>query len=209
MDAPEFRIRPYEPRDHDAAYAVCLQTGDVGKDATHLYDDPMVLGHLYVGPYLRFEPALSFVLEDRKGVCGYVFGTSDSARFWSQFTDEWLPPLQAKHPAPKGPPESWTLTERIYHEFHHPSIFFPESLKAYPAHMHIDLIARAQGKGWGKRMVDTWLDRLRNHCNASGVHLCMSEFNERAGRFYQRLGFTELARAGQGDDRVIIMGMKL
>ena len=32
------------------------------------------LGRLFVGPYLAFEPELSLVLEDARGICGYALG---------------------------------------------------------------------------------------------------------------------------------------
>ena len=63
--APGFTIRPYHPEDLDGLYDICLKTGDTGEDATGLYDDPKLLGHLYAAPYAVLEPDLTFVLEGR------------------------------------------------------------------------------------------------------------------------------------------------
>ena len=52
-------VRPYHPADLDALYRVCLETGDAGRDATALYDDPTLLGHVYAAPYALFEPELA------------------------------------------------------------------------------------------------------------------------------------------------------
>ena len=76
-----FTIRPYHPEDLDALYDICLKTGDTGEDATHLYDDPKLLGHLYAAPYAVLEPDLTFVLEDGAGVCGYIWAHSIQKRF--------------------------------------------------------------------------------------------------------------------------------
>src|SRR5690606_16031906 len=102
-----FRIRPYEESDRDAAYDVCLKTGDNGDDATRLYEDPRALGSIYVGPYLELEPELAFVLEDASGVCGYVLGALDTKSFDEAFATRWLPPLRAVTPDPQGDPATW------------------------------------------------------------------------------------------------------
>jgi hypothetical protein len=41
------------------------------------------------------------------------------------------------------------------------------------------------------------------------VHLGMSASNDRAYRFYTKLGFAELERQGEGDDQTIYMGKRL
>lgn len=43
-------IRPYQPFDLPGMYRVCLQTGDSGRDATALYSDPDLLGHVFAAP---------------------------------------------------------------------------------------------------------------------------------------------------------------
>ncbi|MEO6036266.1 MAG: beta-N-acetylglucosaminidase domain-containing protein, partial [Verrucomicrobiota bacterium] len=83
MISPPFKLRRAEPRDEPAAYDVCVQTGDNGRGAAHLYpDDPRALGRIFVGPYLAMEPDLAFVLEDDQGVCGYLLGALDSRKFF-------------------------------------------------------------------------------------------------------------------------------
>jgi len=190
----EFVIRRAEPRDTDGAYAVCLHTGDSGRDAAHLYTDPKALGNIYVGPYLKFEPDLSFVLEDAQGVCGYTLGALDTDRFHERYLNEWLPPLRIAFPAPAGKPSGWSRDEQAWNLYHHPEIFRPASYEQYPSHLHIDLMARAQGHGLGREMMNVLLAELiRRH--SSGTHLAMAIDNVRAERFYKKLGFHELARS--------------
>ena len=66
-----WRIRPYRPGDFGAVYEICLLTGYLGEDASGLYDDPLLPGHLSAGPYVTLEPELAFMLEDDRGVAGY------------------------------------------------------------------------------------------------------------------------------------------
>ena len=42
-----------------------------------------------------------------------------------------------------------------------------------------------------------------------GIHLGMSARNDRAHRFYLKLGFEELARDGSGENQAIYLGKRL
>jgi ribosomal protein S18 acetylase RimI-like enzyme len=201
---PTFWIRPYEPRDLEAVYDICLRTGDAGEDATHLYRDPKVLGHVYTAPYVVLEPELAFVLEDKAGVCGYVIGAVDTAGFQERYEDEWLPCIRQNYQAPGGDPANFTQEERLVHSFFYPNTSLPPFIDDYPSHLHIDLLPRAQGHGQGRRLMETLLKTLKAK-GSPGVHLGMGIRNERAYGFYQALGFTELSRSEHG----IAFGMKL
>ncbi len=204
-------IRPYRPSDREALYAVCLATGRDGDDASASFRDPSLLGHRYVGPYLDLEPTLSYTLEDDVGPCGYVLGTADSERFYRRFEEAWLPPLRAA----LGPPpalgaasvDTDSEDERLLAELFAPSITLPRDLDAYPAHLHIDLLPRAQGRGHGRRMMATLLEALVAR-GAPGVHAGVSPRNERALGFYRALGFEHVASEPDDPD-TLLMGRKL
>ncbi len=201
------RIRSCRPGDQAAAYYICLKTGDHGADGEPFYrDDPDALGRIYVGPYLEFEPDLALMLEDDEGVSGYALGAFDSRRFYERYEREWRPRLCREFPAPTGDPKSWSRVEAVYHLYHHPDYTCPEPYDAYPSHLHIDLLARARGRGHGRRMIEELLDRLRQR-GSPGVHLGMSAVNESAYAFYRGLGFEELLREGSGEEGSIYMGM--
>lgn len=208
MTASRFSIHLFHSGDEDAVYEVCLKTGDAGQDASSLYSDPKALGHLFVGPYLRLEPELAFVLVDSSGVCGYALGALDSERFFVAYLNEWLPQIRRAHPEPSGDPAQWTLTQRIYHQYYRPRIFFPDSFKDYPSHLHIDLLPRAQGRGNGSRMMQVLLEALRNRASP-GVHLSMAASNRRAEKFYRKLGFVELARVDSAETPTLYFGKRL
>lgn len=202
-------IRPYRPGDEPGAYYVCLKTGNFGRDGEPFYgEDPDALGRIYVGPYLTFEPGLSLILEDDQGICGYALGAFDSRAFFARYEQEWRPDLCARFPDPPGDPGQWTRVQEVYHAYHHPEYFYPEPYEAYPSHLHIDLLPRAQHRGYGRRMLEQVMDQLHRR-GSPGAHLCVSAFNTPALGFYQRLGFQELVRAGSGNDRCIYMGKAL
>ena len=202
-------IRPATPADEHDAYYVCLKTGDHGDDGEPFYrEDPDALGRIFVGPYLAFEPDLSLVLEDGEGVCGYALGALDSRAFYERYEREWRPRLCASFPDPAGDPSSFTRVQEAHRSYHHPDYFCPEPYDAYPSHLHIDLLPRAQGQGYGRRMIEQLLEMLRRR-GSPGAHLGVSLLNSRARAFYAHLGFRELTRAGSGDDTCVYMGLRL
>ena len=191
------RIRRARSDDREAAYRVCLLTGDAGQDGTPLYGaDPDALGRLFVGPYLALEPALALVLEDDQGVCGYTLGALDSRTFYARYDAEWRPDLCARFPAPTGDPAGWTPLEQVYGWYHQADYTCPEPYEQYPSHLHIDLLPRAQGQGHGRAMMNTLMDLL-GEAGSPGVHLGLWARNTRAYAFYRRLGFDELTRTGE------------
>ncbi len=198
----DFSIRSYKSADTSAAYEICLKTGNSGQDATHLFSDPLVLGHIYVGPYMEFEPQSVFILEDDQGPCGYIMGVLDSQTYYQWMHSEWLPKIRVDYKKPTGDPDTWNETEKITN-----LLFQPESQRLFPdfpAHLHIDLLSRAQGKGQGKLMMDRFIDYLRYN-KIPGVHLELSSKNDRAFNFYRKYGMQELDR----DNESIIMGYYL
>lgn len=202
----QFVIRDARPGDESGAYHVCLKTGDFGQDGEPFYrDDPDALGRIFVGPYLAFEPELSLLLEDAQGICGYALGAFDSRMFFARYEAEWRPKLCAKFPMPGGDPAKWTRVQQVHSWYHQPDYFCPEPYDRYPSHLHIDLVARAQGRGYGRRMLEMVMDRLRAR-GSPGAHLGVSAVNRPAFEFYRHLGFAELTRTGSGDGEVIYMG---
>jgi ribosomal protein S18 acetylase RimI-like enzyme len=200
-------LRRARPGDRAALYAVCLATGRDGEDAGPLFRDPELLGHRYVGPYLDLEPDLAFVLEDAAGPCGYVLGAADSVGFYRRLVDDWLPALRPRLSPPPPPGQARTGDEHLLAELHAPTITLPRDLAAYPAHLHIDLLPRVQGRGHGRRMMRTLLDALEAR-GAVGVHLGVSASNHRAQGFYRALGFATVA-AEPEDPHGVVMGRGL
>ncbi|MVN85408.1 GNAT family N-acetyltransferase [Deinococcus sp. HMF7620] len=188
-----FTLRRAQEADRAALYRICLETGDSGQDATAIYADPLLLGHIYAGPYLSFAPDFAFVLEDEAGVGGYVLGAPETRTFEDTLEQAWWPPLRAQFPVPPADPAARTPDERLTALIHQPRRTPGTLLANFPAHLHIDLLPRAQGGGRGRQLMDTLLEALRV-TGVPGVHLGVGERNVRAQGFYRHLGFEELGR---------------
>jgi ribosomal protein S18 acetylase RimI-like enzyme len=188
-------IRAYEPDDRDHLYDICLRTGASGADATDLYSDPRLLGEIYVGPYLEFEPKLAFVVTDSAGVAGYVLGARDSLAFEAECERSWWPPLRQRYPLGTFPDDS--KDARLVRLIHEPRATPTEVASTFPAHLHVDLMPRVQGQGYGRALLDALFEALRA-LGVHGLHLGVGAANHRAIGFYERIGFQTLSRSELG-----------
>jgi GNAT superfamily N-acetyltransferase len=181
-------IRPAEGRDRDAAYGISLQTGDAGGDATLLFRDPELMGHIYVGPYLAMPLTIGFVAEDTDGLIGYVVGVSDTMAFERETERRWWPPLRRRYPEPDVDRDDWTPDQRRIWSIHHPEKTPADIVRSYPAHVHMNLLPRAQRKGIGSRLLDAWIEAaLRQGVGA--VHARVSAANTGGLAFWRSRGF--------------------
>jgi ribosomal protein S18 acetylase RimI-like enzyme len=198
------RIRGYRGDDLRDLYLICLRTGDNGDDATGLFADPDLLGHAYAAPYGVVEPSLAFVAEDEAGVGGYCLGALDTRAFEQRLERDWWPALRRRYAEPGvAGRDRWTRDERVAYVIHHPWRTDDELLADYPSHLHIDLLPRVQGRGLGRRLIDTQLAALAGR-GSRGVHFHVRADNQRALGFYFHLGFTQLR-----EDDGYTLGMRL
>lgn len=209
MSSPTVTLRPYNPGDLESLYEICLLTAASGEDGSSLYRKaPRSVGDYYAAPYAEFEPELITLLTDDAGVCGYVLGTSDTAAFEDWFEAEWFPRMRERYPAPAGPAADLTASDRMIRRFHEPLNRESRSIvSVYPAHLHIDILPRAQGQGHGRRLMEAFLHDLQRR-NVPGVHLGLGLRNHRALNFYTRFCFSELEKRGD-PPHSMLMGLLL
>jgi GNAT superfamily N-acetyltransferase len=182
---PEIRLA--EPDDLDDLYDICLRTGDAGEDASGVFTDPRLLGHLFVAPYAVLEPELAFVVVDDEGVGGYVVGTADTRAFEAKAEADWYPALRERYPDGSGEGFDAMLVALLHHTMRADDAV----VATHPAHLHIDLLPRLQGTGIGTRLMATIHGACRER-GAAGMHLGVSQRNTRAQGFYRHLGYEVL-----------------
>lgn len=194
------RIERAGLHDLPGAYRVCLLTGDSGRDASGLFDDPDLIGHLYVGPYLVRGAGTQLVVVDDLGVAGYLLSADDTPAFEAWAEGHWWPALRERYPLRVGASED----ARAIRQIHSPERTPAEVTQAYPAHLHIDLVERVRGLGLGRALIELLLAELRDR-SVSGVHMGVDPGNGDAIGFYGHLGFREIAR----EPDTLLMGMRL
>lgn len=196
-----FAIRPFHASDMPALYRICLLTGDNGKDASHKYQDPELLGHFYAGPYAFLEPDLCFMLTHNALPCGYVLGTRNSNSFIDQTESRWFPVLRERYPLP--PEDDRSPNASMIRAIHH-GAYNDQDAAQYPAHLHIDILPVCQGHGQGRALIMRFVNRLRE-LGVPGVHLGVGANNPRAIGFYKHVGFHVIREYDWG----LLLGMRL
>jgi GNAT superfamily N-acetyltransferase len=202
-------IRAARPDDLNALYSVSLATGLEGGDASHLYNDPDMMGHIYVAPYAVLEPDLALVVQDSMGVAGFAVGVLDTLLWEDRLETEWWPQLRIRYPDPPDALRaSWSPDDRRASMIHHPSRTPSQVSSRYPAHLHLNLLPRAQGAGLGIKLFSKW----QSFAAARGVeaiHIGANRANKRAIRFWTRNSFVDLEYISPTAPRTIWMGQSL
>jgi ribosomal protein S18 acetylase RimI-like enzyme len=186
--------------DMAGVYRACLRMGEAGEDATHLYRDPDLLGHVYAGPYVARGIGTQLVVVDGTGVAGYLLSADDTPDFEAWAEAVWYPPLRARYGRIDDGSKDAAMIELI----HAPEQTPAELAVTYPAHLHIDLMPQVRGLGLGRTLIHQLLSELRER-GVRGVHLGVDVANHNGIGFYEHLGFREVAREPGG----LLMGLRL
>jgi GNAT superfamily N-acetyltransferase len=100
------------------------------------------------------------------------------------------------------PASEWTADQRRAYAIHHPRRTPRQIVERYPAHLHLNLLERAQGRGAGTMLFSEWMARA----GVGATHVGVNSANVRAVRFWSRGGFDRLKLKDGGSDRTIWMG---
>ncbi|GGI05747.1 GNAT family N-acetyltransferase [Egicoccus halophilus] len=197
------RLRAYAPADLPALRHVCVATGAAGRDATGTLPDVGILPDVYAEPYVVLEPSLATVVEDAAGqVVGYVLGTADTERFVAAWRARWLPVAASRHPAPDAVDHADQA--RLVRTLHTPESMRTRWVATHPAHLHVNLLPSARGRGLGRALLDRFTAAVAAR-GAGGVHLGVAADNPAAQAFYAALGYQCLGE----DPGVVWFGRRL
>jgi GNAT superfamily N-acetyltransferase len=199
-------IRPFRSADLDALYAISLATGHEGGDASHLYKDGRLIGHIYAAPYALLEPDFALVVDDGRGVAGFALGTPDTDAWFRKLENEWWPHLRAIYEDPGDVPSpDWPADQRRAFMIHHPVPPPWQIAERYPAHLHLNLAPRIQGRGVGRLLFSEWMAGAAKR-GVKAIHIGANRANPRAIEFWSRQGFTSLPDPDSGSARTAWMG---
>lgn len=199
-------LRQFRSGDLDALYAISLATGHEGGDASHLYKDSQLMGHIYSAPYALLEPNLVLVAVDGEEVAGFAAGAIDTLQWEDVLEQDWWPALRRRYPDPDGASSAnWTTDQRRVSAIHHPERAPRDVVNSYPAHLHLNLLPRVQGRGLGSMLLRAWLE-LASKRGATAVHVGVNRANLRALRFWRQNSFKDLNPEGNMGARTIWMG---
>lgn len=199
-------IRQVRPDDLEALYGISLATGLAGGDASHLYADSRMMGHIYSVPYARLEPELALVVEDSEGVAGFAVGVTDTTTWEQRLERDWWPALRERYTMPEQADASrWTADQRRAFMIHRPTPTPTAIALSYPAHLHMNLLPRLQRRGIGARLLDRWTIVARAR-GARAAHVAINRANTGGAEFWRKMGFADLADNGLLEGRTIWKG---
>jgi GNAT superfamily N-acetyltransferase len=185
-------IRPFHADDLDELYRISLATGFAGDDASHLYADPRLMGHIYSAPYACLEPQLALVVEDREGVAGFAVGVVDTTAWEQKLEQIWWPSLRKQYDMPpEADAPRWTQDQRRVYTIHRPPRTPAAIAAKFPTHLHLNLRPRLHGRGIGTRLFNAWLALASQH-GGRAMHVAINRVNIGAIRFWGKMGFADL-----------------
>ena len=169
---PAWRIRPCEPRDLDAARAICEETSSIPLRDRR---DRQFLLLVYCDYYVLYASDCFVAVDASDRPVGYLFCAADNRLYLRAFRRHILPQI-----------DRLGLKYALFAR----GVLVGHALFAVfaPAHLHIDLTASARRQGIGTALIRTLKARLAAQ-GIPRVRLTCGSSNKNAIRFYQRNAF--------------------
>ena len=150
------KIRSATPADIARAEYICIQTADekLKSNARRA----RITALLFSTYYIRHESRNCFVLTDEEKVVGYILCCTDLRGFLKSYRGDIFKEVCKLSPL-------WGVV----------CLFIPVKYallqKRYPAHLHIDILEPYQSSGYGSRLMQALLTRLKAQgCGACAFH---------------------------------------
>lgn len=165
-------IRPATASDRSSLSRICLLTGDAGKSAEDEYHFAELLGLIYAEPYVVVSPWFGFVLvhsalDGSEEILGYILGTPDTRRFESGIEKDWYPSYRRKYPKSPYPAGATSSDKQMIDRIYKPDTTPQGVIDVSQAHIHIDLLPKAQGQGWGTKLMSKAVAYLKEQGSES------------------------------------------
>ncbi|MFZ5800515.1 MAG: GNAT family N-acetyltransferase [Candidatus Omnitrophota bacterium] len=184
----EIIIRNFTPEDKEAVREICADTAFMGAPVEHFFTDRRAFVDLAISYYTDFEPQSLFVAQADKEVVGYLAGCKDTRQYKRIFSQHILPVVVVRlifSPAIlriKNLRFFWAGVKSLLKG----ELRRPDCLKAFPAHLHINIREGFRKQGIGLKLIERYLEYLKAE-GVNGLHLY--SFSPGGQSFFQRIGF--------------------
>ena len=107
---------------------------------------------------------------------------------------------------PSGRPATeWSADEHRAFAIHHPHRPPRQVVERYPAHLHLNLLQRLQGRGVGTALFLEWMAHAARQ-GIAAMHVGVNNANAKAVQFWAKQGFVRLDLGDDAAPRTIWMG---
>ncbi|KAH7311635.1 acetyltransferase [Stachybotrys elegans] len=197
-------IRPYRASDFDDMSHICRETLPPSLQASEAAW--RLAPYIWTHQYTYLSPETCFVVDDGNGkVVGYCIGCPDVKAFCEAYDGYVRNVLEGskevQRPADMTTKQPWTvdgvINETCLSQTAHSAQWLlvegnEEVLReGYGATMHIDLLAEWQGQGWGRRLIERFVEEAggRRGSGGKGIWIGVAGDNAKVVPFYEKMGF--------------------
>ena len=183
------QVRPYRESDLAALRELFVRAGE-GAPTASLWGHPPSEAAIYLDPYVEHVPGSLLVADDGGTLVGYLTGCPDPSRMPGE--GERMERAVREHRLyARARPAAFlarAVLDQVRGGLRQEARAGELADPRWPAHLHVNLLGSAQGRGVGSALLRSWLDRLRA-AGSQGCHLQTLVENDRAVRFFTRHGF--------------------
>ncbi len=176
-------IRVITAADIRAISALCLATAAMGEDAAPLHTDPDLPGLVWAVPYAPGRPPPASSRKSDGMPAGFIVACPDTRAFEAalevKLVAQTLPRIFSRTQGHAGRPRPHRPHPRAAHRS------TPDIVATHPAHLHINLLPQARGRGIGTALLNACLASL----DSGAIHAAIHIENDAAHRFFTAAGF--------------------
>ena len=184
----DFIVRKFAAGDRQRVREISCATAFLELPRKGIFSDEEILADILTLYFTDYEPEFCFVAVADGRVCGYLTGAKD-ARLMDKRCGRVFPRVFFKALA-RGFFFRWVnlrfLWRLVWRSLLRGEFAMPDFSAEYPAMLHINMESSCRGRGIGERLINAYLQYLRES-GVKGVHF--GSFSERAKGFFLKQGF--------------------
>ncbi|MBI3542112.1 MAG: GNAT family N-acetyltransferase [Deltaproteobacteria bacterium] len=198
------------PADWERVRELCCLTGRSGAPIER--ERWPFFAEQWIGPYQKLLPEWAYVAESDGAIVGYLTGCPDTRAFERQRALRFTLPLLARLVfGGVANADTRRFVKRALRLERGPEGCFERGVlralaRDYPAHLHVNLDERVRGQGVGRQLIERFAADLREQTPARGIHVFCGHGPV---KFYESVGFRELAAIDYGTARVFALARPL
>jgi ribosomal protein S18 acetylase RimI-like enzyme len=182
-------IRHYNVSDQESVLGISADTAYFGDPVEEFLEDRQLYHDAFARYYTENETSLVWVAEGSDGLVGFLLGCADTttqAKAWRKYLLRRVLVRAMSGGYRLGRRTASFAWGMLIGAIRGEKLRI--DVEEYPAHLQIDVRLGYRGDGVGRRLIEAYLDQLRE-MKVSGVHLETTSQNKAACHLYEKVGF--------------------